>query len=43
MALSNLNKEVTTNLFKMLLNDDNKKIDKIKQNHSTYYKLCLIS
>lgn len=43
MALSNLNKEVTTNLFKMLLNDDDNKINMIKQNHVTYSKLSIIA
>lgn len=44
MALSNLNKEVTTNLFKMLFdNNDNNKIEMIKQNHSTFSKLSIIA
>ena len=43
MALSNLNKEVTTNLFKMLSLNDNNELDLIKGNYSTYSKLELIA
>ena len=44
MALTNLNKEVSTRLFEMLsLNNDENKINMIKQNYSTYSKLSLLS
>ena len=43
MALSNLNKEVTTNLFKMLLKDNDRQIEMVKQNHSTFSKLSIIA
>ena len=48
MALSNLNKETISNLFKMInLNDENinkeEMIQSIRSNYSTYSKLDLIS
>ena len=45
MAVSNLNKEVTTNLFKMLFdnNDNSNQLEMIKQNHSTFSKLSIIA
>lgn len=44
MALTNLNKEVSTRLFEMLaLNDDENKVNIIKQNYSTYSKLSILA
>lgn len=43
MALSNLDKDVSTRLFKMLsLNDDNQ-IDIIKNNYSGYGQLMILA
>ena len=43
MALSNLNKEVATNLFKMLSVNDENQIDLLKRQNSSYAQLKLIA
>ena len=43
MALSNLNKEVSTNLFRMLSINNNSEIEKIKKNNSVYVQLEIIA
>ena len=43
MALSNLDKDVSTRLFQMLSLNDNYEIDKIKNNYSGYGQLMLLA
>ena len=43
MALSNLNKEVATNLFKMLAIDDKNQIDTVRRHNSSFGQLKLIA
>lgn len=43
MALSNLDKDVTTRLFQMLAINDDNQIDTIKNNYSGYGQLILLA
>ena len=43
MAISNCNKEVSTNLFKMLAINNESKLDIVKRHHSSFGQLKLIA